>query len=215
MILTLGDSFTYGDELEHRENQAWPYLVAKQFKQEVNNLGFSGASNDSILRLAIEETCRKDYDLVIVGWAVQSRFETWIELEQKPRSVAYAPNHHANKVLPWLVDYHKFSYSWKWCCRRWVMQILLLQQYFKSINQPYIFLNVSGISNLEDVFYRESNLVWNKIDFSNFLGWPDYGMIQIAGDCPKGQKGQHPLELGHERIANEITKHIRNQCWFS
>jgi hypothetical protein len=209
MILTLGDSFTYGDELSDRKNQAWPYLLGKQFNKEIKNLAFSGCSNDTILRLAIEQTCNNNFDLVIIGWAVQSRFETWSEIGQKPRSVAYHPDHPMNKVLPWLKDYHKFSYNWKWCWHRWSTQILLLQGYFKSINQPYIFVNVAGILDSDDVFYSDLSYMWNKIDLLNFLGWPDRGMIEIAGDCPKGEHG-HPLELGHKRIADEIAKHIRS-----
>jgi hypothetical protein len=209
MILTLGDSFTYGDELADRENTAWPYLLAKQLDKEVKNLAFSGCSNDAIMRLAIEQTCNNKFDLIIIGWAVQSRFEAWSEIEQKPRSVAYLPGHPVNKVLPWLGDYHKFSYNQKWCWYRWSTQILLLQGYLKSINQPYVFVNVAGILDSNDMFYSGLSPLWNKIDFLNFLGWPDRGMIEIAGNCAKGTGG-HPLELGHERIANEIAKHIRD-----
>ncbi len=53
-LLTVGDSFTYGDELTDRY-QAWPYRLADKLGHEVHNLGQSGCSNTSILRRTLEE----------------------------------------------------------------------------------------------------------------------------------------------------------------
>jgi hypothetical protein len=53
-LLTVGDSFTYGDELDD-VYQAWPYKLAEKLGYEVHNIGQSGCGNASILRRTLEE----------------------------------------------------------------------------------------------------------------------------------------------------------------
>jgi hypothetical protein len=48
-----------------------------------------------------------------------------------------------------------------------------------------------------------------QIDTKMFIGWEEFGMIELTERCPRGPGG-HPLEKGHERIADEIAKYIRN-----
>ena len=54
----------------------------------------------------------------------------------------------------------------------------------------------------------------NQIDTTYYIGWPNQGLTTWMGDCPKGPGG-HPLELGHQRIAEHINEHIRNLGWIS
>jgi hypothetical protein len=42
-----------------------------------------------------------------------------------------------------------------------------------------------------------------QIDKEKFIGWDKFGMIELTNGLPQGP-GSHPLEAGHERIANEI-----------
>jgi hypothetical protein len=39
LLFTVGDSFTYGEELEHPEQHAWPVLVAKELGYDLINRG--------------------------------------------------------------------------------------------------------------------------------------------------------------------------------
>lgn len=204
MILTVGDSFTYGEELQDRTNNAWPYLLG----MDVRNMGQGGGSNDMIMRVVAEETAKTKYDLVIVGWADTSRFEVWSN--QGPISV----NHNGRRNIPWVPDYYKYSYDEKFGFRKWFTQILVLQQYLKSINQPYIFVNVAGLQGHYVDYKDEFGYIWDQYDISNYLGWPLDGMLEWQGNCPKGPGG-HPLELGHQRIAEKINEHIRNLSWLS
>ena len=209
MILTVGDSFTFGEELSDIDNQCWPTLLADRFKRPVLNLGKSGACNDSMIRNVIDRTSRRLYDLVIVGWTDIERFEAWSERSQMPVSIMFE----SLSGLPWVDDYYKYSYNHDFAFERWIRQILLLQQYLKSIDQPYLFINVAGQLDYEKNIKNITSLA-EKIDVSRFIGWPARGMIEITSGCPKGPGG-HPLEQGHERIANEITTHIRNLGWLS
>jgi hypothetical protein len=199
MILTVGDSFTHGNELDDRLTQAWPYLLGKRFNKPVTNLGECGSCNDSMVRKTIEATVKDHYDLVIVAWTDYNRFECWNELSCKP--VTIMPNSQTD--LPWTDNYYRYSYNDNFSQQRWYHQILLLQQYLKSQNLNYLFVNVAGLIE------RKPMPVWSLFDTQKYVGWPHRGLIEIAGDAPRGPCG-HPLSQGHERIANEIATYIRN-----
>ena len=61
-LLTIGDSFTYGEELRDR-NKAWPHVLGKLLDYEVTNLGQPGCSNNAMVRTAIEHS--NEYDLIV------------------------------------------------------------------------------------------------------------------------------------------------------
>ena len=65
-VLTVGCSFTYGDELPNRLESAWPYLLAKQNNWQINNLGKGGGSNDRSIRLIFDNINK--YDLIIISF---------------------------------------------------------------------------------------------------------------------------------------------------
>jgi hypothetical protein len=208
MILTVGDSFTYGEELANRTRDAWPYLLAKQSSNTVLNLGKGGGSNQMIFRTVIEETAKRKFDLVIVAWADTSRIETWTNGE------AVCVNHNGRRNIPWVTDYYRYSYDEKFSFRTWFTQILALQQYLISIDQAYVFVNVAGLQGHYAKYKTEFDYLWNRYNQTNYPGWPMDGMLEWQGDCAKGPGG-HPLELGHERIADKIYEHTRSLGWLS
>ena len=63
MILTVGDSFTYGEELADRTS-AWPQVLANKINYELVNLGQPSASNDKILRKTLDYLTFNTVDLV-------------------------------------------------------------------------------------------------------------------------------------------------------
>ena len=71
-LLTVGDSFTFGDELADR-NVAWPFLLGKQLGYEVTNLGKPGSGNTRMVRHAVEQI--NNYDLIIIAWSHFARTE--------------------------------------------------------------------------------------------------------------------------------------------
>ena len=136
MILTIGDSFTFGDELDDRLTQAWPYLLGKSLNQHVVNLGQSGTCNDSMVRKILAHTTTNYYDLIIVAWTDHNRFECWSDHVNRP--ITIMPESLAN--LPWTDDFYRYSYNDNFSLNRWYQQILLLQQYLKSRNLNYLFV---------------------------------------------------------------------------
>lgn len=212
-ILAVGCSFTQGAELPNPEKSAWPNLIGQLNNQSVKNLGLSGASNDRIFRLVVEETAREKFDLVIVQWSEPSRMEIWNDRNRKLFDVNIGKLHSKLPGLEWLETYYQHHYDDFHAHKKWIMQILSLQGYLKSINQPYIMVSLNG---LDQLLYAGK---WNSmqhlcecVDTEYYLGWPFEGIYMWQGDCPRGPGG-HPLELGHQRIAEKINEHIRNLGW--
>ncbi len=107
-MLTVGDSFTYGDELTDHY-QAWPYRLADLAGYEVHNMGLSGSSNASILRRTLEQISVSQYDLVIIGWTSPGRIEWKDDIGAAynlwpgyPVDTKFFEEH------PWRVDFLKF-----------------------------------------------------------------------------------------------------------
>lgn len=77
-LITLGDSWVYGDELgddDHRQQFYWPALVAKHFQIDLQNLAFNGESQQSTIwsMLWWIENHFEQHSLVLVGLTNESR----------------------------------------------------------------------------------------------------------------------------------------------
>ena len=200
MIFTIGDSFTYGEELLDRENQAWPYLLAKKLDTTVINLGECGGSADRCFRLVINDISKNKYELVIVAWPFPNRLEAWSNISNSAMSTQHD---HRDPRLPWVNEWYKFSYDKDFMFEKWFCQILALQSFLKQMSQDYLFLSVAGLQGDCISYKNKLSHIWDNIDKTNYIGWPQEGMIEFQGDCPIGTGG-HPLELGHQRIADKI-----------
>lgn len=93
VLYSIGDSVTWGAELENKEQQRYSYLVSKQKGWIDCNNASAGVSNDYMYRHTIrdvshwikhkevwsEETgwVKSDKLCVIVGWTAPTRFEWW------------------------------------------------------------------------------------------------------------------------------------------
>lgn len=210
-ILAAGCSFTSGCELPDClgiygiSKYAYPSILGKIYNAEVNNISLIGGSNTRIFRLIIDELCKNSYELVICGWTSHDR----LDLQYNNKDIPSTVGCHDIEHFSWLKHYYADHHSYYQVMQLWFAQVIALQNFLKSINQKYIFLNVWP-------FKYEQNMshLFNNVDKRFYVGWPNYGMIDFMGDCPKGPGG-HPLELGHQRIANTINEHIRNLGWFS
>ena len=122
-LLTVGDSFTYGDELDDIHD-AWPYKLANLINYDVVNLGQSGCSNTSILRRTIVELsgiANEKYDLVVIGWTSAGRVE-WkddigVEYDLWPgylgRSKFFHDHPWRNDWLNYINKYHNSEYLYQ------------------------------------------------------------------------------------------------------
>ena len=213
-LLTVGDSFTYGDELPNREVDAYPYLMKNLLGfDEVVNLGLCGASSDYVFRTTIETLINETFDLVLISWPEQSRFEA-LDLPNTEPSQFMSIRARIQKEPDWITDYYKYSYDIAWGFRKQFNQIIALQGFLLNRNQRYLMYNVAGLQGYYDEYYQLLEAQFREIDKRFFVGWPKDGILEWQGNCVKGPGG-HPLELGHKRIAKVIDEYIRNISWIS
>jgi len=210
-ILSLGCSFTYGAELINPAESAWPALLAQRNNWKLNNRGWGGGSNDKIIRIAFEEI-PNNYDLIIVGWTAWDRFEINDLVDM---SIWTSENRDLFDNWHWVKDYYKYAYDDYFAFCNYLRQIIMLQSYFKQNKQRYIFCNAFDTPRA----YLEQNKLEaiqlsSQVDPEYFIDWPGKSMVDWMGASPKGPGG-HPLELGHQRIAERINEHIRNLGWLS
>lgn len=210
-ILTLGDSFTYGDELSDR-NSAWPNILSKYLNCEVSNQGLSGIGNSRIVRNCIE-LCN-EYDLIIIAWSHFARIEfadqngiydIWpgTQLAQFDNRLNYRKD-----IIKYVTEHHDDVYLY----RQYLINIILLQNYLKTKNKKYIMLDAFG--NHQNIGRFKNIDLIDQIDTKVFLGWPLHSMMEWTYDCPKGPKG-HFLEQGHKQVADKIYEYIRYLGWIS
>ena len=59
-LFTIGDSWTYGDELDNPKKESYPYLLSKKLNCRLVNYAVNGGSNDWMFRKTIEWVCSQD-----------------------------------------------------------------------------------------------------------------------------------------------------------
>lgn len=208
-LYTVGDSFTYGEELEDR-NHAWPHVLGNMLGYDVVNEGKRGTGNHWCVKRTINAVTQYEPDLVVVGWTSCGRqefndqhgaFTIWPGCTEHvywlhPDQAAFADR---GTLSRWLTEYSETVYEF----RNWIRQVILLQSFLKQCNIQYRFVNTfDNLDQMQTLNHQAHDLI-NMIDTVNFVGWPDQQMVEMMADAPKGPGG-HPLELGHQRIAEKI-----------
>lgn len=208
-LLTVGDSFTYGDELEN-VSRAWPFQLGQLLNYEVTNLGLSSGSNTQMLRKVIENY--KNYDLVIIAWTHFARvefsdfhgtFDIWPGCFNKlfDNKLQYRQT-----LIEYITKHHDDIYLYK----QYLINIILLQNFLKHNDKKYIMIDAFGNNQVR---LLNSNLT-DLVDPTYYLGWPTESMMDWTYGVSKGPKG-HFLEDGHKIVADKIYEHIRYLGWIS
>lgn len=211
-LLTVGDSFTYGDELED-VYQAWPYRLADLLNHEVHNLGLSGSSNDSIVRRTIDELSNNQYDLLVIGWTSPGRIE-WKDQIGIPYNIW--PGHPVKSKFvddhPWredLINFVSRHHTAEYLYQRYLLQVLFLQSYCQCNKIDYLMMDIMQVNYYRSTGREQHDKLESQINQERFVGWNKFGMRELTKELPRGPGG-HPLEKGHQKIAKTIYEHIRN-----
>ncbi len=214
-LLTVGDSFTYGDELED-PLQAWPYILGRCIDYEVTNQGRSGSSNTSILGRTINELTVNNYDLVVVGWSTPGRIEWKDETGNYDIWPGFSTDRPMFKHHPYRLELLNFinqHHSPQYLYEQYLLQVISLQSFFQAHNIEYRMLNINNDNYYKQAVQDQYTQLSNLIDSDKFIGWNQAGMVQMAA----GELAQfgHINVLGHQRVAEKIYEHIRNKCRLS
>lgn len=221
-ILAVGDSLTYGSELpdlpgllagrfgnDFRNDKgetfvsppsrlAWPSKLAELMNTEVDNLGLIGCGNDRIFRKALKHSAAKKYDLVIVAWSEVSRYDFAFQGKEMPISMVNL------KDFGWAKEFMANHYDYDQCEERGLCLMIALQNHFKQINQPYLFVNAMPM------LLSKTNPLVGLIDQRNFIGFNHSGMTDWCAQAgvPHGPYG-HFLEQGHELVAKRLYEFMK------
>jgi len=92
--------------------------------------------------------------------------------------------------------------------RRWLRNVVLLQSFLRDQSIDYRFVNT-----FDNLIRGNKYIAWSPeytqlIDTDKFIGWPNTGFMEWAYGTPHGPGG-HPLEEGHQLIAEKIIEALR------
>ena len=129
-LYTSGCSYVWGDELEDRKNEAFPYLLKNRLNCELTDDSQCGSDNQRILRSTLKTDLTDCF--VIIGWAGITRYEYYDRDSENWESGICPIN---------MDDYppiHKY-FEYDWFVINFLNQVLALQNYLKYNNIPFFF----------------------------------------------------------------------------
>lgn len=210
-VLTVGDSFTYGEELSDRNN-AWPYLVAASLNATIDNQGAPATGNTSIVRNTLDNiVSTTPADLVIISWSSPGR----IEFSDDEGTFDTWPGYMGRQFIgrqPWredLVDYVSRYHNDKYLYKQYLTNIVLLQSLLTLHNIKYIMLDIASNNYYENTCTHDFLDLKKLIDRTTYL---PQGMAEWTFGCKKGQCG-HFLDDGHRIVADRVLAKIKEMDW--
>lgn len=217
-LLTLGDSFTYGEELKNTWD-AWPQQLANKLNYNLVNLGLPSNSNPAIVRQLMEHFAlgvEERPDLVVIGWTSPGRTEHSDPNGNFNLWPGYGgglfANHHPwrKELLNYINQYHNDEYLYE----IYIQQIIYVQNFLKNCGVKYLMLATVGNEYYKNVYSAKFKYYEKLLDTEHFVGFPSEGMAEWTEGCARGPNG-HFLEEGHLKVTNKIYEHIRHLGWLS
>lgn len=212
MIYAIGDSFTYGDELSNRDS-AWPSVLAKFLNQPVVNQGRRATGNTRIVKRVIDNVLENNASMIIIGWSDPLRcefadhigvYDLW-----PGRNYRAFQNDTSHRIdmIKYMTAYNTPEYHFA----NWLRQIILIQSFCKMHQVECVMFNAC-VGN--EMYQNNQHHLKQHINENQFVGSPVESVQEWVYGTPHGPNG-HPLEQGHEIIAEKIYEHIRNKCRLS
>ena len=215
MIYAIGDSFTYGDELPSQD-LAWPTLLQNKIDIPVLNKGRPATGNTRMVKRTIDAVL-DSADAVIIGWSDCNRqefadnigiYDIWAGRNSHAFQLE-DPTHRIN-LIKYMTAYDTPEYYYA----EWLRQIILVQNLCKANNIPCVMFIACGSNDSHNLYHKNFTKLINAIDHSMFVDNMFTSVAEWTWGTPYGPNG-HPLEQGHEIIAQKIYEHIRNKCRLS
>ena len=209
MILFDGCSFTYGDELENPEKDAFPHLVARMGlmgnteTREYVNLGECGKSNDGITRTTIKYCENNKVDIAVIQFTIFNRREIF----RNDRSYKWkfiSCQYSGFSAFDEISDaYYKNIQNKSDDLANFHKNKFILENYFKNNEIKYYFM---GIQNPKFVLGANKSEWYDMIDKE-----PVTWLRTVLGR--RRTHGQHylnghPSKLGHKIIAEHVCENI-------
>ena len=223
MIYCIGDSFTYGEELPDR-NKAYPHVLAQQLGKEVTNMGRPASGNYRMVKRAMDVVLNDSPELVVIGWSDPARQEfADIPNPDSPDHIRigdlwagrnYGNMQAANDFRMGLIKYMTMYDAPGYYYAKWLRQIILLQTFCQAKNIKCVMFSACNAEDWNRSYMAKHADLAKHVDATTYVGWPMSGSTEWCFKTPHGPGG-HPLEQGHQIIANKIYEHIGNLGWLS
>ena len=203
-LLFVGDSFTFGMELEpEHEEYRFSHLVATDKNLTYENLSQCGACNDWIIKTAIQyfrsgNTC----DTAIIQFTAPERWRYYDTEKEKWRNIGYGKGRDPKEFKSQATRdahsaYYQYIYSPQLAIENYWKNVFFIDDYLKDKCKTIYLTLGNGLDKSPKVFSRESDWAPDTIEI---------GVIkQIVG---KSKIIGHPSKEGHRKIANHILKNF-------
>lgn len=220
-ILTVGDSFTYGEELSDRNN-SWPIQLGNRIGANVINMGLKGGGNKQMIRKVLDVMCgntpeRDPFDLVVIGWTSPGRMEFADDCGVFDIWPGYAGNMFRKEGQEWrleLLEYINKYHSSEHIYQQYLFDVALMQNFLKQQNMKFIMLSTCLNEYYHHTHHYKMKQRVDLIDPKYYLGWPTEGMAEWTQGCKRGPNG-HFLDEGHQRVSDKLYECIGNFGWLS
>jgi hypothetical protein len=114
-----------------------------------------------------------------------------------------------------MVDYFNRYHDDEYLYRQYLLNIILLQNFFKANNKRYLMLDSFGNNRFDSRLAGYNQPLVDQIDGTCYIGWPESEtMMEWTYGCDLGPGG-HFLEEGHIRVAEKIYQHMEQLSWLS
>jgi hypothetical protein len=211
-LYTIGDSWTYGDELKNPKKECWPSVLSRELDCELINQAAPAGPNDWMFRKTIEWVCtQKDVSntLVIVAWSEPNR------REENYKFIVYG------KKLWYKVMKH--FYNNELAYYKSICYMVTLQEFLKSRNVKYLFFQpwcdilesekklqkvrdkkIKWLSNEKDEYQKEC--YQEDLTIGNIIKEVD--KKYVIGKAPIGHLQRHPNKNEHKIMAKFIKEKL-------
>ena len=233
-FIWLGDSWTYGYELteEKRTTSSYPVIVSSVFDMECVNLGEVGSSIEYMLyALTKNRHLVNDGDIIFFNLTSKYRF-LWIEEDGTPAvTLQLMARKKATDYKIVKESFEKYFVNEQYIDWKAVSVLNSLYLLSKELGATPVFLNIFSRTRFEDscLIPKENWLLPQSTCIAEYiLGYisnkdlvvvedmPDLSISEWEQTKPLVEKyikphKQHPNELGHRKIAEELIKEIKNK----
>lgn len=212
MIYAIGDSYTYGAELES-QHYAWPALLGQKLNKQIINQGRPATGNWRMIKRAMDAVFA-GAEMIIVGWTDPLRkefaddtglFDVWAG-----RNYQNMQGGHRVDLVKYMTAYDVEEYHYT----QWLRHIILLQQFCQANQTPCLMFISCGADSYNKLYIDNHLDLVEHINTETFLGWSNHSMQTMTFHLPRGPHG-HCLNEGHELMAEKIDEYIRNLSWLS
>jgi hypothetical protein len=169
-----------------------------------------------MVKRAIDAIIDKN-ELIIIGWSDCNRqefadnigtYDLWAGRNHRAFQLE-DPTHRIN-LIKYMTAYDTPEYYYA----DWLRQIILVQNLCKANDVDCVMFIACGANTRHTQYNTKYKKLVDAIDHSMFVDDMFTSVGEWTYGTPHGPNG-HPLEKGHEIIAEKIYEHIRNKCWLS